>query len=232
LFKSDNERTRISRLDRGSKWKDRNCHRVTSYSFNRLRAKLTYFFRGAKGIGLETTIYLASKGATVYVASRKSEGTDAGIEEARRRVKATDTGKSEDGDEKIKYHELDLSSMQTAWQSAQAFKKLEQKLDILICNAGVSMTTLQKLSPDGYETMFAVNHLGHFAFVTALLGKRISFTFGAFAVTNSRVKILSRTRQIPLKMAVSSSPYQTPTNRPRRLIMTFSKHPNLTTEKR
>lgn len=135
------------------------------------------FVRGAKGIGLETTVYLASKGATVYVAARKSEGTDAGIEEARRRVKATatpatssdDAGKS-DISEKIKYHELDLSSMQTAWQSAQAFKKLEQKLDILICNAGVSMTTLQKLSPDGYESMFAVNHLGHFAFTTALLG--------------------------------------------------------------
>lgn len=128
---------------------------------------MTCLLRGAKGIGLETTVYLASKGATVYVAARKSEGTDAGIEEARRRVEATVAGKS---DEKIKYHELDLSSMQTAWQSAQAFKKLEQKLDILICNAGVSMTTLQKLSPDGYETMFAVNHLGHFAFVTALLG--------------------------------------------------------------
>lgn len=137
---------------------------------------MTCLFRGAKGIGLETTVYLASKGATVYVAARKSEGTDAGIEEARRRARATtttrsdDAGKLEDGDEKIKYHELDLSSMETAWQSAQAFQKLEQKLDILICNAGVSMTTLQKLSPDGYETMFAVNHLGHFAFVASLLG--------------------------------------------------------------
>ncbi|QKX57472.1 uncharacterized protein TRUGW13939_04586 [Talaromyces rugulosus] len=138
-------------------------------SIEDLSGKIAIVTGGAKGIGLETTIYLASKGATVYVASRKSEGTDAGIEEARRRVKATDTGKSEDSDEKIKHHELDLSSMQTAWQSAQTFKKLEQKLDILICNAGVSMTTLQKLSPDGYEEMFAVNHLGHFAFVTALL---------------------------------------------------------------
>jgi NAD(P)-dependent dehydrogenase (short-subunit alcohol dehydrogenase family) len=130
------------------------------------------FSRGAKGIGLETTVYLASKGATVYVAARKSEGTHAGIEEARRRVTTATSGGAgqSDSNEKIKHHELDLSSMQAAWQSAQAFKRLEQKLDILICNAGVSMTTLQKLSPDGYETMFAVNHLGHFAFVTALLG--------------------------------------------------------------
>ncbi|CRG88291.1 hypothetical protein PISL3812_05320 [Talaromyces islandicus] len=143
-------------------------------SIEDLSGKIAIVTGGAKGIGLETTVYLASKGATVYVAARKSEGTDVGIEEARRRVRAAttktsdDAGKS-DGDEKIKHHDLDLSSMKTAWQSAQAFKKLEQKLDVLICNAGVSMTTLQKLSPDGYETMFAVNHLGHFAFVAALL---------------------------------------------------------------
>jgi NAD(P)-dependent dehydrogenase (short-subunit alcohol dehydrogenase family) len=74
-------------------------------------------------------------------------------------------------EERIKYHELDLSSMQDAWNSAQEFKKLENRLDILVCNAGVSMTTLQKLSPDGYDMMFAVNHLGHFAFTLGLLGE-------------------------------------------------------------
>lgn len=137
-----------------------------------MNAKVDMFLlRGAKGIGLETTVYLASKGATVYVAARKSQGTDAGIAEAHRRVKATSRTTSGDDEEQIiKYHELDLSSMQSAWQSAQAWKRLEQKLDILICNAGVSMTTLQNLSPDGFEQMFAVNHLGHFAFMAALLG--------------------------------------------------------------
>ncbi|KAH8694078.1 putative short chain type dehydrogenase [Talaromyces proteolyticus] len=137
-------------------------------SIENLSGKVAIVTGGAKGIGLETTVYLASKGATVYVAARKSEGTQAGIDEARQRVKSLFSDSS-NNDEKVKYHELDLSSMQDAWRSAQKFKKIERKLDILICNAGVSMTTLQALSPDGYEQMFAVNHLGHFAFVTCLL---------------------------------------------------------------
>jgi NAD(P)-dependent dehydrogenase (short-subunit alcohol dehydrogenase family) len=133
--------------------------------------------RGAKGIGLETTIYLASKGATVYVAARNSESNQTGVAEARKRLKLDNNNNNnnktiEDSheDKRIKFHELDLSSMQSAWSSAQEFKKIEQRLDILVCNAGVSMTTMQKLSPDGFDTMFTTNHLGHFAFTMGLLG--------------------------------------------------------------
>jgi NAD(P)-dependent dehydrogenase (short-subunit alcohol dehydrogenase family) len=88
-------------------------------------------------------------------------------------LKGKSSVESDNNDSRIKYHELDLGSMQKAWKSAREFARIEKRLDILVCNAGVSMTTMQELSPDGFDTMFTVNHLGHFAFTAGLLG--ISF---------------------------------------------------------
>jgi NAD(P)-dependent dehydrogenase (short-subunit alcohol dehydrogenase family) len=75
----------------------------------------------------------------------------------------------------IHFHALDLSSVHGARLSAS---KLEEKLkaeggrlDILVNNAGIANMT-PELSPDGFERTFAVNCLGHFAFIDALLGRR------------------------------------------------------------
>ncbi|KAI9801342.1 MAG: hypothetical protein M1825_003321 [Sarcosagium campestre] len=116
---------------------------------------------GAAGIGLETTVYLARKGAKVYVASRNIEKSERGISEARSRLNGQ-------GGE-ILFHHLDLSSITGATKSANRFQQIETRLDIIVCNAGICMTSAGSLSDDGYESMFATNHLGHFAFVTALL---------------------------------------------------------------
>ncbi|KAL8937733.1 MAG: hypothetical protein Q9216_004282 [Gyalolechia sp. 2 TL-2023] len=51
----------------------------------------------------------------------------------------------------IKFHQLDLSSIKGAKWSAQEFLKLEDRLDIVVANAGVSMLNLNELSQDGYE---------------------------------------------------------------------------------
>lgn len=135
--------------------------------------------RGAKGIGLETSVYLALKGATVYIAARDSEGTHAGIEDVRKQLKEKSAPEANlDVESRIKYHDLDLGSMQKAWKSAREFARIEKRLDILVCNAGVSMTTMQELSPDGFDTMFTVNHLGHFAFTAGLLGIYLSVFIG------------------------------------------------------
>ena len=103
------------------------------------------------------------KGCKVYVAARKSEKTLNGI-------KAIQEHLGEKGS-LVLHHDLDLGSISTSKQSALEFRKLESRLDILVANAGISMASLAELSPDGFEKMFAVNHLGHFAFITNLLGK-------------------------------------------------------------
>lgn len=113
-------------------------------------------------MGLQTTRYLSQRNCTVYVASRNREESLAGIAQ----IEAT-LPKSRGA---IEFHPLDLSTIEDARRSAEEFTKLEDRLDIIVANAGVSMLNLSELSPDGYERMFATNHLGHFTFITALLG--------------------------------------------------------------
>ncbi|KAL8695322.1 MAG: hypothetical protein Q9218_000221 [Villophora microphyllina] len=70
----------------------------------------------------------------------------------------------------IRFIYLDLSSVETAKESANNFLKLEDRLDIIVANAGVSMLNRSELSHDGFERMFATNHLGHYVFINTLLG--------------------------------------------------------------
>jgi NAD(P)-dependent dehydrogenase (short-subunit alcohol dehydrogenase family) len=45
------------------------------------------------------------------------------------------------------------------------------RLDMLVANAALTFPTQDILSPDGVERTFAVNCLGHFVFITTLLGE-------------------------------------------------------------
>ncbi|KAI9828985.1 MAG: hypothetical protein M1832_000008 [Thelocarpon impressellum] len=130
-------------------------------SLEDLTGRVVIVTGGAAGIGLDTTVFLAQKGATVYVASRNKEKSERGIATARERLKGQGGP--------IKFHHLDLASIADAKKSAEDFLKRESRLDILVCNAGIGMVYLNELSKEGYERSFAVNHLGHFAFVTTLL---------------------------------------------------------------
>ena len=78
---------------------------------------------------------------------------------------------SAQGSGSVHFHPLDLSSIETARQSAVEFKnKALGRLDIIIGNAGIAFPPLNQLSQDGYERTFAVNCLGHFVFIMELLG--------------------------------------------------------------
>lgn len=74
----------------------------------------------------------------------------------------------------VEFHELDLACVRSAKSSAESLRaKLEagpKRLDILVANAGLAFATLDCLSEDGVERCFGVNCLGHFAFITSLLG--------------------------------------------------------------
>lgn len=115
---------------------------------------------GAAGLGLSTTTYLARQGCKVYVASRNKEKSLAGIAEAQSRGIQGE----------ILFHHLDLASIKDAKTSAPQFLEREERLDIVIANAGISAMPRDRLSVDGWERTFATNHLGHFAFINGLMG--------------------------------------------------------------
>jgi retinol dehydrogenase 12 len=118
----------------------------------------TFLVTGANtGIGLATATALAVRGGRVHIACRSEQkGRDAQAAIA-----------AAAGPDHVSFLKLDLADLASVQASAQAFLALGEPLHVLINNAGVGGQ--RGLTKDGYELMFGVNHLGHFAFTMALL---------------------------------------------------------------
>lgn len=111
------------------------------------------------GIGYETALGLAQKGASVTLACRdKQRG-----EEALRSLV--------DACPECKFHlrTLDVSSFADIERFVKDFKRDNAKLDILVNNAGIMMPPTRELSKDGFEMQLATNHLGPFLLTGKLL---------------------------------------------------------------
>lgn len=110
------------------------------------------------GIGKQTAIDLAEKGFYVILHGRNSEKAEAALKEVQ----------STTGSNLLSTVTADLSSLTRVRQLANNILSKFNKLDVLINNAGVYMKE-RKLSEDGYEMTFAVNHLSHFLLTNLLL---------------------------------------------------------------
>ena len=64
--------------------------------------------------------------------------------------------------------ELDLGSLASVRSFSDEFLRQNDRLDMLINNAGVMMPPYEKTT-DGFELQFGTNHLGHFALTGLLL---------------------------------------------------------------
>ncbi|XP_045078289.1 retinol dehydrogenase 12-like isoform X2 [Coregonus clupeaformis] len=128
----------------------------------RSRAKLhgrTVVITGANtGIGKETAWDMAMRGARVIMACRDLTRGEAAAAEIR----------SSTGNTNVVVQQLDLASLGSVRQFAREFIATETRLDILINNAGI-MLCPKSLTVDGFESQFAVNHLGHFLLTNLLL---------------------------------------------------------------
>ncbi|KAK3168921.1 hypothetical protein OEA41_005369 [Lepraria neglecta] len=82
---------------------------------------------GNSGIGYETTLQLASHGARVYIAARSPERVNKAIAEMKASRKV-----------KLDLHplDMDLQNLHSVKEGADAFMRLESRLDVLINNAG------------------------------------------------------------------------------------------------
>uniref|UniRef100_A0A8C9RFD3 Zgc:153441 n=1 Tax=Scleropages formosus TaxID=113540 RepID=A0A8C9RFD3_SCLFO len=130
------------------------------YSPARLHRKTVLITGANTGIGKETARDMARRGARVVMACRDLTRGEKAAEEIR-----SSTGNSE-----VVVQQLDLASFASVRQFAKRYSEQEERLDILINNAGVMMCP-KGLTVDGFETQFAVNHLGHFLLTNLLLGK-------------------------------------------------------------
>ncbi|KAM9707298.1 retinol dehydrogenase 12 isoform 2-T2 [Menidia menidia] len=120
----------------------------------------TVLITGANtGIGKETALDLALRGARVIMACRD---VDKG-EEAAASIRAAHPGA------RVEVRELDLADTCSIRAFAQRFLREVNQLHILINNAGVMMCPYMK-TIDGFEMHIGVNHLGHFLLTYLLIG--------------------------------------------------------------
>jgi NAD(P)-dependent dehydrogenase (short-subunit alcohol dehydrogenase family) len=108
------------------------------------------------GIGLETAAGLARMGARVVITGRNREKSERALEVI--------GGKSE-------VVVFDLSDLSSVRQGAEELLARCGRIDVLVNNAGLVHSS-RRLSADGFEMTFAVNHLGP-VLLTNLLIERI-----------------------------------------------------------
>ncbi|XP_052223733.1 retinol dehydrogenase 12-like [Dreissena polymorpha] len=119
----------------------------------------TVLITGANtGIGRETARDLAIRGARVILACR----------DMKRAQEAADDIKRSTGNLNVVVYKLDLASLESVRDCVKEVLQNEDRLDILINNAGVVMMIYCK-TKDGFEMQLGTNHLGHFLFTNLLL---------------------------------------------------------------
>nr|CAD7394376.1 unnamed protein product [Timema cristinae] len=111
------------------------------------------------GIGKETARGLAKRGARVILACRNVEAADKVKDEI-----ITSTGNSS-----VVVKKLDLSSLESVRQFANDVNRSEQRLDVLVHNAGYANTFSKQVTGDGLEITMATNHYGPFLLTHLLI---------------------------------------------------------------
>jgi NAD(P)-dependent dehydrogenase (short-subunit alcohol dehydrogenase family) len=125
----------------------------------------------SSGIGLHTAIGLARSGMQIVMAGR-----DRGRTEAARRFVAEHSGSG-----RMQIALADFSRLAEVRRLAGEILSTHDRLDILVNNAGL-FSPKYRLSADGFELTFAVNHLAPFL-LTHLLLERLEASSPARIIT-------------------------------------------------
>jgi len=113
-----------------------------------------------RGIGRAAAVELASRGAEVAVVGRDAE-----------RVSDTaDAARAAGGGAPVHEHVADLERMDEVRRLAGAVLERHPRVDVLANNVG-AMFTSRRVTPEGFERTFALNHLGPFLLTTLLLDR-------------------------------------------------------------
>ncbi len=119
----------------------------------------TVVITGTGGLGYETALELARKGADVTLAGRNADKGRASVEAVRGQVPGA----------KIMFAPLDLADLKSVADFVAQFSDTHAALDLLVNNAGVMSPLQRGTTRDGFELQFGTNHLAHFALTARLL---------------------------------------------------------------
>lgn len=116
-----------------------------------MRGKVILMTGATDGLGKAGALALARQGASLTLLARDPAKGAAVVDEL----------KAQSGNPDIGLTIGDLGAQADVRAVAARFHEGHDRLDVLINNAG-SIFTTRRLSPDGYELTFAINHLGPF----------------------------------------------------------------------
>ena len=122
-----------------------------------MQGKTVLITGATNGIGLEAAVELARLGARVVMVGRDPARTEAAVAEVQRRSGSRD----------VSHLLCDFSSQASIRSLAADVLASVDRLDVLVNNAG-GVNKARRLSVDGIEMTFAVNHLGYFLLTNLL----------------------------------------------------------------
>ncbi|KAJ7278943.1 oxidoreductase [Mycena rebaudengoi] len=121
-----------------------------------LSGRVIFVTGGTAGIGKETILALAAHNPQrIYFSGRDSKRAEAIIAEGNNAAS-------------LVFLQCDLTSLASVEQAAKQIVSESDRLDTVICNAGV-MNVPPALTKDGYEVHFGTNHVGHALLIKILL---------------------------------------------------------------
>lgn len=115
------------------------------------------------GIGEETALGLARHGARVLIVGRSRE----------RGARSLARIRAESGNDAIELLLADLASLAAIRRLAEEVLEACPQLHVLVNNAAM-LTRRRSTSVDGFETMFAINHLAYFVLTNLLLERLVA----------------------------------------------------------
>ena len=118
-----------------------------------LNEKIAIVTGGYSGIGLETTRELVATGAKVIIPAKRTEVAVQNLEGIVSKENIV---------------EMDLGNLNSVRKFTEDFKESFGKLDLLINNAGIMACPETRIG-NGWESQFAVNHIGHFLLTKELM---------------------------------------------------------------
>jgi NAD(P)-dependent dehydrogenase (short-subunit alcohol dehydrogenase family) len=136
-----------------------------------LSGKTAVITGGTSGIGRATAVELARRGARLLLVGRNEERASETLAAIRAAAPKTDA-------EVIRG---DFAAQAEVRRVGEELAKRVDALDLLINNHGVTLMS-RSTTPDGYESTFAINHLGYFH-LTGLLLPKLRATPGARIVS-------------------------------------------------
>lgn len=131
-------------------------------SVQSMQGKTVLITGGNAGIGYETAKDLLRRDARVILVCRDMNKGRQAVGQLR--------AQTECKEQNIRLMQCDLSSLDSVRQFAQLYSTEEDRLDVLICNAGLVWSP-DVVTKDGFNTIIQANYLGHFLLTNLLLDK-------------------------------------------------------------